>query len=102
MYASGLRISELVGIDLDDLELRARLVKVRGKGKKERIVPFGTKAQAAIPAEPPKKIVVDDTEPPKKAPAKKKSTAKKPADTTKPGASQAPNPPAQQGTGKPQ
>jgi hypothetical protein len=61
-----------------------------------------TKAQAAIPAEPPKKILVDDTEPPKKAPAKKKSTAKKPADGTKPGAGQAPNPPAQQGTGKPQ
>jgi integrase/recombinase XerC len=48
MYASGLRISELVGVDIDDVELRARLVKVRGKGAKERIVPFGTKAQEAI------------------------------------------------------
>jgi integrase/recombinase XerC len=48
LYASGLRISELVGIDLDDIELRARLVKVRGKGSKERIVPFGSKAEAAI------------------------------------------------------
>jgi len=48
MYASGLRISELVGIDLDDIELRSRLVKVRGKGAKERIVPFGSKAQEAI------------------------------------------------------
>lgn len=48
LYASGLRISELVGIDLDDLELRAQLVKVRGKGAKERIVPFGSKAAAAI------------------------------------------------------
>ena len=48
MYASGLRISELVGIDIDDVEIRARLVKVRGKGAKERIVPFGTKAQDAI------------------------------------------------------
>ncbi len=50
MYASGLRISELTGIDLDDLELRSRLVKVRGKGSKERIVPFGTKAEAALRA----------------------------------------------------
>lgn len=50
MYASGLRISELVGIDLDDIELRARLVKVRGKGSKERIVPFGSKALEAIRA----------------------------------------------------
>ena len=50
MYASGLRISELVGIDIDDIELRARLVKVRGKGGKERIVPFGSKAQEAIRA----------------------------------------------------
>jgi integrase/recombinase XerC len=48
LYASGLRISELVGIDLDDIELRARLVKVRGKGSKERIVPFGGKAEAAV------------------------------------------------------
>src|SRR5438445_6822990 len=39
LYASGLRISELVGIDIDDIELRARLVKVRGKGSKERSVP---------------------------------------------------------------
>ena len=50
MYASGLRISELVGIDLDDIELRARLVKVHGKGSKERIVPFGSKAETAIRA----------------------------------------------------
>jgi len=48
LYASGLRISELVGIDLDDIELRARLVKVHGKGSKERIVPFGKKAEAAV------------------------------------------------------
>jgi tyrosine recombinase XerC len=50
MYASGLRISELVGVDIDDIELRARLVKVRGKGAKERIVPFGSKAEEAIRA----------------------------------------------------
>ena len=48
LYASGLRISELVGIDLDHIELKARLVRVRGKGSKERIVPFGATAEAAI------------------------------------------------------
>jgi integrase/recombinase XerC len=50
LYASGLRISELVGIDLDDIELRSKLVKVRGKGSKERIVPFGSKAEEALRA----------------------------------------------------
>ena len=50
LYASGLRIGELVGIDLDDIDLRSRLVKVRGKGSKERIVPFGSKAESAIRA----------------------------------------------------
>jgi integrase/recombinase XerC len=50
LYASGLRIGELVGIDVDDVELRARLVKVRGKGSKERIVPFGSKAEDAVRA----------------------------------------------------
>jgi integrase/recombinase XerC len=50
LYASGLRISELVGIDTDDLELRGRLVKVHGKGSKERIVPFGSKAEEALRA----------------------------------------------------
>lgn len=50
LYASGLRISELTGVDLDDLELKSRLVKVRGKGSKERIVPFGSKAETALRA----------------------------------------------------
>src|SRR5205814_3792797 len=50
LYASGLRISELTGIDLNDIELRSRLVKVRGKGSKERIVPFGSKAEEAVRA----------------------------------------------------
>ena len=50
LYASGLRIGELVGVDLDDVELRARLVKVHGKGSKERIVPIGSKAEEAIRA----------------------------------------------------
>lgn len=50
LYGSGLRISELAGVDVDDLELRGRLVKVRGKGSKERIVPFGSKAEEALRA----------------------------------------------------
>ena len=39
-YASGLRLSELVGLDLDDVNLSARMVRVLGKGGKERLVPF--------------------------------------------------------------
>lgn len=45
LYASGLRVSELTGLDLEDLHLRERLVRVKGKGKKERIVPFGREAE---------------------------------------------------------
>ena len=40
-YSSGLRLSELAGLDLIDLDFNQKLVKVRGKGKKERIVPVG-------------------------------------------------------------
>ena len=49
-YASGLRLSELVGLDLDDVNLPGRVVRVLGKGRKERIVPFNTTAAAAIRA----------------------------------------------------
>jgi integrase/recombinase XerC len=47
-YASGLRLSELVGVDLEDLNLSSRVVRVVGKGGKERIVPFNRTAAAAI------------------------------------------------------
>ncbi|MCE5194571.1 MAG: tyrosine recombinase XerC [Nitrospiraceae bacterium] len=48
LYSSGLRVSELVGLNIEDMNLREELVKVRGKGKKERIVPVGKKAIEAI------------------------------------------------------
>ena len=47
-YASGLRLSELVGLDLDDVNLSGRVVRVLGKGGKERIVPFNRPTEAAI------------------------------------------------------
>jgi integrase/recombinase XerC len=47
-YSSGLRLSELVGLNLPDLDLLSDQVKVRGKGRKERIVPVGTRASRAL------------------------------------------------------
>jgi integrase/recombinase XerC len=49
-YASGLRLSELGDLDLDDVNLSGRVVRVRGKGGKERIVPFNRAAAEAIRA----------------------------------------------------
>jgi len=49
-YASGLRLSELVGLDLDNVNLGSRLVRVLGKGSKERIVPFNQSAADALRA----------------------------------------------------
>jgi integrase/recombinase XerC len=49
-YASGLRVSELVGLDMDDVNLSARMVRVLGKGGRPRIVPFNSSAAAAIRA----------------------------------------------------
>lgn len=48
LYASGLRVSELVGLDLDLIDLEQGVIRVLGKGRKERIVPVGTKAKVAI------------------------------------------------------
>ena len=50
LYASGLRVSELTGLDLDDVDRSGRTVRVLGKGRKERIVPFGSKAARALDA----------------------------------------------------
>jgi integrase/recombinase XerC len=48
LYATGIRVSELVGIDLNDLDLRERMVRVMGKRKRERIVPFHDHALQAL------------------------------------------------------
>jgi integrase/recombinase XerC len=48
LYAAGLRVSELTGLNLEDMEQNERMLRVRGKGNKERIVPYGTKAQEAL------------------------------------------------------
>jgi integrase/recombinase XerC len=48
LYASGIRVSELVGLDLRSVNLGEGMLLVRGKGRKERIVPFGSKARQAL------------------------------------------------------
>jgi integrase/recombinase XerC len=48
LYGSGLRVSELVGLNLDDVDRAERWLRVRGKGRKERQVPFGGKAADAL------------------------------------------------------
>lgn len=49
-YSAGIRLSELHGLDLDDIDLGRRQVRVTGKGRKERIVPLGRKAAACVRA----------------------------------------------------
>jgi integrase/recombinase XerC len=48
LYAGGLRVSELCGLDLDDVDLSRRTVRVLGKGRKERVVPVGVPAVTAV------------------------------------------------------
>ena len=48
LYASGLRVSELVGLSLGDMDRTGQMLRVLGKGRKERVVPYGAKAQTAF------------------------------------------------------
>lgn len=48
LYATGMRVSELCGLDLDDVDRRRRMVRVLGKGNKERMIPFGEAADDAV------------------------------------------------------
>lgn len=50
LYASGLRVSELVGLDLGAIDKPGQMLRVLGKGRKERVVPYGAKAQTALEA----------------------------------------------------
>ena len=50
LYASGIRVSELCGLDVDDVDLSRRLLRVLGKGNKQRTTPFGVPAEDALRA----------------------------------------------------
>jgi integrase/recombinase XerC len=50
LYATGCRVSELAGMNVVDIDLKNQTIRVRGKGRKERFVPFGSKAKDALSA----------------------------------------------------
>ncbi|MBK6426891.1 MAG: tyrosine recombinase XerC [Blastocatellia bacterium] len=50
LYATGVRVSELCGLNVDDIDFKNQSIRVRGKGRKERIVPYGGKAQETMEA----------------------------------------------------
>ena len=63
LYATGLRVSELVALNVPDVDLSSRQLRALGKGRKERIVPFGEKAEKALRAWlPERKRLLSDTE----------------------------------------
>jgi integrase/recombinase XerC len=58
LYSSGLRVSELTGLNLGDIDRAQQMLRIRGKGRKERIVPFGSKAFSALDAYLPVRAMI--------------------------------------------
>ncbi len=58
LYSSGLRVSELTALDINDFDIKESLVRVKGKGKKERILPVGSKSIEAIKNYLPERILL--------------------------------------------
>jgi integrase/recombinase XerC len=58
LYSSGLRVSELTGLNLADIDRAQEILHIRGKGRKERIVPFGSKALHALDAYLPVRAMI--------------------------------------------
>ena len=56
LYATGIRCGELVGLDLGEVDFEGRMVRVLGKGRKERVVPFGGRAREALEAYLPARL----------------------------------------------
>jgi integrase/recombinase XerC len=78
-YASGLRLSELVGLDVDDVNLSSRMVRVLGKGRKERLVPFNGSTEAALRAwlkdwDPPSRFALPRDAPPRSGARRRQGT----------------------------
>jgi integrase/recombinase XerC len=63
LYSSGIRVSELVGLNPDRVDLNLGIIKVMGKGRKERIVPIGTKAMEALKDYAEIRGTMEDTSP---------------------------------------
>ncbi len=62
LYGSGLRVSELVGLSFDQMDMARQLIRVRGKGRKERMVPFGDKTKTALDRYlPMRQVIVEHT-----------------------------------------
>ena len=83
-YASGLRLSELVGLDLEDVNLRGRMVRVMGKGAKERLVPFNSATEDSLRAWLTKRAVLRANQQPARIPNPESRTPRSRAQSREP------------------